>query len=94
MAGITAKHREEVITDIAPYRAERDRILASLARIYAEFEEGKVDALASREKEIVDLVNRFNELTHVIDRFDAAAERRANILAGWEILKQHREDEP
>lgn len=91
MAGITDKDREKVITDIEPYRTERDRVLASLAPIYAEFEEDKVDALAPREQEIVDLVNRFNELTDVIERFDAAAERRANILAGWEILKQHRE---
>ena len=83
---------EKLVTDIAPYRAERDVVLAELTQIFADFETGPVSALDAREAEIVDLVNRYNELTHLIDRFDEAAIRRTNILAGWEIVKQHRDE--
>lgn len=81
---------EKVVTDIAPYRAERDDVFEKLSSIFADFEKGPVGALDPREVEIVDLVNRYNELTHLIDRFDEAATRRGNILAGWEIVKQNR----
>jgi hypothetical protein len=90
---ITEGGHEKIVTDIAPYRAERDAVIAKLRPIYADFEKGPVDALASREQEIVDLANRYNELSNLIKRFDAAAVRRANILAGWEIVKQHRADD-
>ena len=83
---------EKLITDIAPYRDEREAVLAKLAPIYADFDEGAVDALAAREQEIVDLANRYNELTDLIERFEEATTRRANVLAGWEIVKQHRAD--
>jgi hypothetical protein len=87
---ITENGVEKVVTDIAPYRAERDGVLAKLKLIYADYEKGTLSALDAREPEIVDLVNRHNELTHLIDRFDEAAVRRGNILAGWEIVKQNR----
>jgi hypothetical protein len=87
---ITEGGVEKIVTDIAPYRAERDSVLGKLNRIYADFERGPVGNLDMREREIVDLVNRYNELTHLIDRFDEAAVRRGNILAGWEIVKQNR----
>lgn len=79
-----------VVTDIAPYRAERDTIIAELSAIYADFEPGQVGALNHREQEIVDLVNRHAVLEHVIESFDNESIRRANILAGWDILKKHR----
>ena len=87
---ITENGVDKIVTDIAPYRAERESVRAKLTAIYADFEKGPVDALAAREQEIVDLANRYNELTYLIERFDQAAVRRANILAGWEIVKQHR----
>lgn len=90
---ITENGAEKVVTDIAPYRAERDDVLAKLTGIYTGFEKGTVSALNAREEEIVDLVNRYNELGHILDRFDQASVRRANILAGWEIVKQHRAGE-
>ena len=82
--------RETIVTDIAPYRAERDAVVANLAPIYKDFEKGPIDALVPREQEIVDLANRYYELTDLIERFDDAAMRRANIVAGWTIVKQHR----
>ena len=87
---ITENGVEKVVTDIAPYRAERDGVLAELEAIFADFEEGTLSALDAREAEIVDLVNRYNELTNLIERFDKASVRSANILAGWEIVKQNR----
>ena len=90
---VTENGAEKVVTDIAPYRAERDDVLAKLTRIYADFEKRPLSALEPREQEIVDLVNRYSELAHIIDRFDQASVRRANILAGWEIVKQHRAGE-
>ncbi len=81
--------RETVITDIAPYTRERDAVVTRLVAIYQDFERGPVEALGPREPEIVDLVNRFHFLTDVIGRFDQASVRRANLLAGWEIVKQH-----
>lgn len=90
---ITEDGREKIVTDIAPYRDEREAVLAKLAPIYDGFEKGPVDALAAREQEIVDLANRYNELTNLIERFDDATTRRANILAGWEIVKQHRAED-
>lgn len=82
--------RETVVTDIGPYLKERDDILAALETIYAGFEKGPVDALASSEAEIVDLVNRFHVADHVIAMFESADAQRANILAGWAVVKQNR----
>lgn len=90
---ITENGVETVVTDIAPYRARRDGVLTTLSQIYTDFEKGPVGNLETREEEIVDLLNRYSDLTHIIDRFDEAAIRRANILAGWEIVKQHRADD-
>ncbi|RUN78433.1 hypothetical protein EJC47_00725 [Sphingomonas sp. TF3] len=87
---ITENGVEKVVTDIAPHRAERESVLAELSAIYADFEKGTLSALDTREAEIVDLVNRHNELTNLVERFDKASVRRANILAGWEIVKQNR----
>ena len=87
---ITEDGAEKGVTDIAPYRTERETIVAELTQIYADFDKGSLSALDHRESEIVDLVNRYNELTDIIDRFDEAGVRRANILAGWEIIKQQR----
>ncbi|RYY28397.1 MAG: hypothetical protein EOP62_04175 [Sphingomonadales bacterium] len=87
---ITQNGVEKVVTDIAAYHAERDGVLAELEAIYADFEEATLSALDAREAEIVDLVNRYNELTNLIERFDKASVRSANILAGWEIVKQNR----
>ncbi|WP_374943156.1 hypothetical protein [Sphingomonas sp.] len=90
---ITENGVEKVVTDIAPYRAELEDVLAKLTRIYADFEQGTLSALDAREGEIVDLINCYNELTHLIEKFDEAGVRRANILAGWEIVKQNRAGE-
>mgnify|MGYP003385403251 CR=1 FL=1 len=79
-----------VVTDIAPYRAERDKIIAQLSVIFTDFENGPVSALNDREPEIVDLVNRYAVLEHVIDSFDLECIRRGNILAGWQILNKQR----
>lgn len=87
---ITENGVEKVVTDIAPYCTERDDVLGKLNRIYADFEKGPVGNLDTHEQEIVDLVNRYNELIHTIERFDEAGIRRANIFAGWEIVKQNR----
>lgn len=87
---ITENGVDKVVTDIAPYRVERDDALAKLTHIYTDFDEETLSVLNSREQEIVDLANRYNELTNMIERFDKAGVRRANILAGWEIVKQHR----
>lgn len=87
---VTEDGAEKVVTDIAPYRAERDGVLAELTAIFADFEKGALSALDTREAEIVDLVNRYNELTNLIERFDEASVRRGNILTGWEIVKQNR----
>ncbi len=89
---VTKDGVDKIVTDIAPYRAEREVVFARLTAFYAGVEQDSIDALAAREPEIVDLVNRYNALTHLIERFDAAAIRRANLLAGWEIVKQHRTD--
>lgn len=80
---------EAVVTDIAPYRAEFESVLAKLTDIYANFDKGPASALDGREQEIVDLINRYNELAYIIDRFNEAGARRANILAGWEIVTQN-----
>jgi hypothetical protein len=90
---ITENGVETIVTDIAPYRARRDGVLATLTLIYADFENVPAGTLDTREAEIVVLVNRYHDLTHTIDRFDEAAIRRANITAGWEIVKQHRVEE-
>lgn len=90
---VTEHGRETVVTDIAPYRAERDRVLADLAEIFEGFEQGPISALAPREGEIVDLVNRHGFLSHAIESFEQAAIRNDNILAGWEIVKQNRPED-
>lgn len=92
MTGITIEEagRKIVVTDIGPYLAERDDVLLKLAAIYTRFEEGSVGALAAREPEIVELLNRYEFLQYVVRSFDQEAIRRANIMAGWEIVKQHR----
>lgn len=91
---ITENGREKIVTDLTQYRQERETILVTLAAIYANFEKGPVDALASREPEIVDLVNRFNEIEHIIEMFESAEVRRANILAGFEVVKLNRRTSP
>ncbi|MES2095298.1 MAG: hypothetical protein V4459_00920 [Pseudomonadota bacterium] len=92
MTSITIEEdgREIIVADIAPYRAELDRVIATLSSIYAEFENGPVGALVPREPEIVDLLNRYGFIQYVIQSFDQEGIREANILAGWEIVKQHR----
>lgn len=87
---ITENGAEKVVTDIAPYRAEREGVLAELQTIYAGYDKNALSALDAREVEIVDLVNRYNELTNLIERFDKASVRSANLLAGYEIVKQNR----
>lgn len=87
---ITEDGREVVVTDIAPYKAELAATLEQLDAIYTDFEKSPIHALEPREGEIVDLLNRQDELGHIIERFEAAAVRRANILDGWEVVKRHR----
>jgi hypothetical protein len=92
MTGITIEEagRKIVVTDIGPYLAERDEVLLKLATIYEKFDGGYVGALAAREPEIVELLNRYEFLQYVVRSFDQEAIRRANILDGWEIVKKHR----
>lgn len=80
------------VADIAPHRAERDRIRASLEAIYVGFEAHGEAALHMREVEIVDLLNRDGELTMIIETFEAARLRSANIQAGWERVKALRKE--
>lgn len=89
---ITENGREKVVTDIAPYRAELTAAVAKLKPIYAGFESGTVSALTGREDEIVRLANRIEEIEHIIASFEQEGVRRANILAGWEIVKRYRAD--
>lgn len=79
-----------VVTDIAPYRAERDTIIAELSVIYEDFDPREVSALNHREQEIIDLVNRHAVLERVIESFNNESIRHANLLAGWQILNKHR----
>lgn len=92
MSGITIEEagRKIVVIDITPYLAERDEVLLKLEAIYDRFEEGSVGALAAREPEIVELLNRYDFLQYVVRSFDQEAIRRANILDGWEVVKQNR----
>jgi hypothetical protein len=95
MPGITIKinGRDTLVTDIKPYKTDRDQVLAKLTAIYAVFDEARADALGPREAEIVELVNRFNMLEHIIETFDSASARHANILAGWAVVKQNRSED-
>ena len=87
---ITENGRETIVTDIAPYVAERDAIVGSLNAIYADYQKLPGGALGTREPEIVDLVNRYQELETMIDEFELERLRRDNIRAGWEIVRKHR----
>jgi len=75
------------ITDIAPYRIDLAATGRKLAAIYAAFDPTFPEGLAPRESEIVDLVNRYQELKEIIDRWEAAEQRDANILAGWALVE-------
>ncbi|MBN2971005.1 hypothetical protein JW805_03110 [Roseomonas aeriglobus] len=86
---ITENGCETIVTDIAPYRAELTATVAKLKPIYARFESGTVSALDGREDEIVRHINRVEELEYMIASFEQACIRRANILAGWEIVKRY-----
>lgn len=81
--------QETIVTDITPYRAERDEIIGKLSAIYEGFDKGPVSALYGREAEIVELLNRHALTQYVIESFEKESVRRANLLAGWELVKKH-----
>lgn len=87
---ITENGREKVVTDIAPYVAERDAVVASLEAIYVDYKQRPGGALGPQESAIVDLVNRYHELDWWIEQFEIERVRRDNIRAGWDIVQKHR----
>lgn len=78
LAGVT-----RTITDVGPYRAELIEATGKLATIYAEFDETRPERLLPREEEIVELVNRAEELRVIVETWDARAAATENVLVGW-----------
>lgn len=76
-----------VITDITGHRAQLVAARAQLARIYAGFDPAHPELLLAREAEIIDLANNAERLREIVDRWDEVEEKRANVLAVWELVK-------
>lgn len=76
-----------VITEIASHRAQLVAVRAQLTRIYAGFDPLYPELLLAREAEIVDLANNAERLREIVERWDAAEEKRANVLVAWELVK-------
>ena len=74
------------VTDVEPYRAERETVKERLLAIYADYEAGGWEALAAHEPEICRLNNRLVELDQVL-RAWSSAQRRENIAAGWKLVQ-------
>lgn len=75
------------MTDITSYREQLAATRAQLAAIYAGFDPARPELLFAREAEIVDLANNTERLREIVERLEAAEERRTNILAVWELVK-------
>lgn len=78
------------ITDITPYRAELASVRSKLAAIYAGFDPTRPEPLLAREAEIVDLANSAERLREIVERWDEAEAKRANILAAWDLVKAYK----
>jgi hypothetical protein len=76
-----------LVTDITPYRTKLANVRAKLATIYAGFDPAWPELLLAREAEIVGLANDAERLREIVERWDAADTRRANVLAAWELVK-------
>lgn len=76
-----------VITDITTYRSELASVRSRLAEIYAGFDPAKPELLLEREAEIVELANSAERLREIVERWDQAEAKRANVLAVWELVK-------
>lgn len=87
MAGTTITVEGHAVTDIATYRTELASVRARLAGIYNGFDPARPEPLLGREAEIVDLANRAEELREIVERWDEAEAKRANVLAAWELVK-------
>ena len=87
MASSTITIGGGVITDITAHRAQLVAVRAQLARIYAGFDPARPDSLLAREAEIVDLANNAERLREIVDRWDEAEAKRANVLAVWDLVK-------
>lgn len=87
VAGVT-------ITDIATYRAQLVAACARLKHLYAGFDPARPDTLLEREAEIVDLANNAERLREIVETWDAVDEKRANILAIYELVRPFEDDKP
>lgn len=76
-----------LVTDIAPYRTKLAAVRAKLGAIYAGFDPMRPELLFAREAEIVDLANDAERLREIVERWDEADARRANVLAAWDLVK-------
>lgn len=87
MAGTSITVAGVVITDITGHRAQLVAVRAQLARIYAGFDPAQPELLLAREAEIIDLANNAERLREIVERWDEAEAKRANVLAAWELVK-------
>lgn len=87
MTGTTITVDGVRVTDIAPYRTRLASAREKLAAIYAGFDPARPEKLLAREAEIVMLANDTERLREIVDRWDEAEAKIANVLAGWEQVK-------
>lgn len=87
MANISITVDGVLVTDITPYRTKLASAREKLAAIYAGFNPAQPEALLAREAEIVALANDAERLREIVDRWDEAEAKIANVLAGWEQVK-------
>lgn len=76
-----------LVTDITPYQTKLAGVRAKLASIYAGFDPARPELLLAREAEIVALANDAERLREIVERWDEADRKRANLLAAWELVK-------
>jgi hypothetical protein len=85
---VTLGGKPVTITDIAPYRRELEQTLGRLKALYAGFDPARPERLLAREEEIRTFYNRAEELRVAIESWEAANAACANILAGWELVRE------
>lgn len=78
------------ISDIASCQAEFDHVSERILSIYDGFREGSERDLYALEPEIVELVNRYHKLRHLIAQMEHDEERNANIIAGSKLVQEIR----
>lgn len=93
MQGITVQDGDEdkLVTDIEPYRQERERIIGHLLAMFEGVELADVAKLLPREAEVVELHNRLIVLDAMLVRWEEARAHN-NLKIVWERVLELRKE--